>query len=61
MDRQERRRMRHKKEQKRKLEAAEKEYDKAVEEAQNARELYGNKSEAHKKAVEQRLNAYSNL
>ena len=61
MDRQERRRMRHKKEQKRKLEAAEKEYEKAFEEAEGAAETYGHKSAPHKKALEQRTKAYSNL
>ena len=61
MTRQQRRMMRHEKEQERKLKKADEMYEKAIKEANKAGELYGFSSEAYKKAKEKQTNAFDNF
>tara|TARA_R110001592_G_C12569212_1_gene692141 strand:+ start:62 stop:511 length:450 start_codon:yes stop_codon:yes gene_type:complete len=60
MDSQDRRMMRHSKEQKRNEEAAKAKWEKSVDQADKAKELYGKKSSAYKKLHKAEIGAYSN-
>jgi len=61
MDDEERRLMRHEKEQEKNLEKAHDAYDKALNKANKAKNLYGKKSSAYKKANEEEKKAWANL
>ena len=61
MTRQQRRMMRHEKEQERKLKKADEMYEKAMRETNKAGELYGFGSKAYEKALEKQTNAFDNM